>query len=1104
MAVHDHKHDHDTHNGTPASPHPHPPTAPNGAISPKIAAALRSTRFRKQRRSSNSSSKSSVTSPFARSRAPPAPPSTKPPTPNMPSNRDRDRDRDRETSSSDPQATNAPPSGAASLVMSDATNLSLEQHTSISIQNSLQQDPHNIFNKILPNTKKHAIMSDPTPAIPMTEDDTDSIDTMHANNPGVASHNNNAHKRHNFGNKNHRNKPKIVADFRTVANSLVHKKRQDKNPTVRYIAQIDVADYMIKKSKVGTSSNMYVVLEGTQLSVSKNKQASARYRVNVRVTPVSVDVERKELRIIFTSSSTTIGSSNESNPTSSGKNSSAGDINNSSTDGQPSHKEKSSGKTDSAGTDGGKNRNRKILRLIMEDMECAVKWKEALKNAVYSDINEYYSFEKTLGSGAFGEVMRAKHNVSNEIRAIKIIKRGDNLKSKEHLDSEIQVMKSISHPCIVQTYQIFDLRKSIYIVMEYVSGGDLFDFVAQRDTLTEKHGSQTMRSIFQAVEYLHCNSIVHRDLKPENILCANDSWPLQIKVSDFGFAHFLNPLSDEDNTMKTQVGTVYFMAPEIIKNQGHGPPVDLWACGVILYTILTGRLPFPGRNTTEYLSNVVKGKILFPAILWKGISEDAKSLVKGLLNLDPNKRLNSLGALQHRWIAWPDAAYGTNQIRRDRSNLHSRRRKLFKARKAIIAVAMANKFKATIPQVMDQMGDQTKKVAGAIESGVKKTADGIIHVGEGIAEGTKNIGENTKKVANTVKGGTKKVAGDIGKGVKKTVDGVENGAKKMGQGVKKTVDGVENGAKKVGHGMKKTADGIGQGVKKTADGIGQGVKKTADGIGQGVKKTADGLEKGVKVTGHAVRKGVDKMRHDRSSRGTEESHSQFNTETSQASSGKRRRARDIVERELVESTPSSHLTQRAAGPRGQNDGYASSEADYESAIEEHSETEEGWGGKSNANIINPLSETSTTTAMAPAPVPVTLPQNRGRPNLPPLTGLTMGLSNDKSTANIGRPTLKQLSGLTMGLSDESMGGGGRGLGFGGLGGLSGLFGGGLTAGTEMPTISEDMMEEEENEEEGEEGGGHEGNTLGTQHGGNGSNDRPFEKERKTCYERRRR
>lgn len=610
-------------------------------------------------------------------------------------------------------------------------------------------------------------------------------------------------------------KPKRIANLAAMATNVLRMKdNHSKNHVVRYIAQVDKDGWMIKRNKMGGRIDMFVVLEGTILSILRNRAGPPKFTLNIRTTKYRVDIERRELQLKLSSSDA-----------------------------------------------GGKE---KWFRLQVQNQDECYAWKHALESAVNSDITDYYEFRATLGSGAYGDVVEAIDVNTNEKRAVKIIKKGTNMKSREHLNCEIDVMKSISHPNIVQTYQIFNLKRTIYIVMEYVSGGDLFDFVAQHDNLSEAEGSQCMRSIFQAVEYLHRHSIVHRDLKPENVLCANQTWPLQIKVTDFGFARFMDPSRVTDSTMRTPVGTAYFMAPEIIANQGHGPAVDSWACGVMLYTILTGRLPFPGKNTTEYFNNVLRGHALFPSVLWKGISADAISLVKGLLNRNPNRRLSSLGALKHKWIDSPTEF--DNLIRRDRSNLHSKRRKLFKARKAVIAVAMANKFKATIPQMVDKVGDGTKKVAENIGEGVKKTAVNVKKVGDGIGEGTKkvaeNVGEGTKKMAGGIAGGTKKMAGGIGTGVKKTADGIGTGVKKtadgIGTGVKKTADGIGTGVKKtadgIGTGVKKTADGIETGFKKTADGIGTGVKKTAGGIESGFKKTTDGIEVGLKKTGEGFRK----------------------------------------------------------------------------------------------------------------------------------------------------------------------------------------------------------------------------------------------------------
>lgn len=487
------------------------------------------------------------------------------------------------------------------------------------------------------------------------------------------------------------------------------------------------------------------------------------------------------------------------------------------------------------------------LRLQLKSDEICLKWQQALHAARTCNIEMFFTLGQSLGRGAYGEVVVAVDVNTKEKRAVKIVKRGTSLKSVEHLTRELQVMQSVNHPGIVKTYQIF-AGKTIFVVMEYVPGGDLFDFVAQQEKLTEAQGSETMGSILKAVTYLHSINIVHRDLKPENILCSEKSWPLQTKLADFGFSTVLDP--DGDSNMRTPVGTAYFMAPEIITSKGHGQPVDLWACGVILYTILTGRLPFPGRNRAEYFRNVGIGNALYPPSLWKGISENALNLVKGLLNMDPKKRLTALGAVKHTWI---DTPAPNVEIKRNRANLHSRRRKLYKARSAIIAVAMAQKFKATalvelvekFPEVVEKVGDQTKNFAN-------KTADNFMDAGDRLGEGTRklkeNVGEGTRKFKENVGENKRK----FGEGVKKTGRGMENGARKMGEGVKKTGDAIGSGAKKA-------AGGIGTGVKKTAEGIGNGAKKTKDVVGSGVKKTTDGIKK----TGEGIKKGAEKVKIDK-------------------------------------------------------------------------------------------------------------------------------------------------------------------------------------------------------------------------------------------------
>lgn len=637
---------------------------------------------------------------------------------------------------------------------------------------------------------------------------------------------------------------KPVTNLASLAARVVRHRKS--NHEVRYYSQVDMQSVTVRRSKFGKKrTEMLVALDGIDLTISRanakprdeNKpmrklangnnvhrnKPKKKLVLNVRDENVQVDVEKMELVV---------------------------------------HKD---------------GRERPI-RLQIADEDLTRRWDMAINSARTCDIEQFYELGKLLGRGAYGQVFEAIDVCTQEKRAAKIVHRSSNLKSVEHLSREIEVMKSISHPGIVETYQIFDLKRKIYIVMECVPGGDLFDFVAKQEVLTEAQGSKTMRKILEAVAYLHDRNIVHRDLKPENILCAQDAWPLDIKITDFGFSSILDEGSI-DNLMRTPVGTAYFMAPEIITHQGHGPPVDLWACGVILYTILTGRLPFPGRNRDEYFRNVTDGAPRFPQSLWKGISTQALNLVKGLLNTDPKKRLNAIGAMSHDWIASADEfASDTAEIKRNRANLHSTRRRLYKAKSAIIAVAMAQKFRATsIVDLVEKFPIAVDKARAGATKISQKTADKVMDSGDRIGDGAKKIGEN------------------VGEGTKKAVEGVKSGAKKSGQkvgeGVKKTGEGIANGAKKTKENVKKTGEGIAKGAKKTKESVGTGVKKAGDGV----KKAGEGIKKGaekVKIDKEKLEKlkiPLEKVRQRRSD-------NQSGSTSNRGSAGTRRRDRVIHRR----------------------------------------------------------------------------------------------------------------------------------------------------------------------------------------------------------------
>lgn len=180
---------------------------------------------------------------------------------------------------------------------------------------------------------------------------------------------------------------------------------------------------------------------------------------------------------------------------------------------------------------------------------------------------------------------------------------------------------------------------------------------------------------------------MHRDLKPENVLCKSKDWPLAVKLADFGLANFAEDGNVRESTVGGggMVGTPGYVAPEVVKREPYGPPVDMWACGVLLYIMLSGKMPFFGRDDNECLRRIAVGQYSLPDREWSSISPDAISLVKSLLQLDPEKRLTANAALQHQFLAEPDVL-SAEPIANDLSGIHSSRRKFKKAVMAAVTI----------------------------------------------------------------------------------------------------------------------------------------------------------------------------------------------------------------------------------------------------------------------------------------------------------------------------------------------------------------------------------------------------------------------------------
>jgi len=257
-----------------------------------------------------------------------------------------------------------------------------------------------------------------------------------------------------------------------------------------------------------------------------------------------------------------------------------------------------------------------------------------------------------LGRGTFATVRTGIHKKSGDLFAIKIIDKQKfmmNARRKDALMDEVRVLTSVSHENIIKIQEVFETAKSLYLVLELVTGGELFDRVV-KGALPEAAAKSMFVQMLNSIAYLHGQGIVHRDLKPENILLKSEDSDI-IKLSDFGLSRII----DDGSFMKTICGTPQYVAPEILNAQkeGYGKAVDLWSLGVILYVLLSGCMPFDedegGKGSL--FEKVKKGLYKFPPKYWKHISEGPKDLIRGLLVVDPAARLTVQQALQHPWLA---------------------------------------------------------------------------------------------------------------------------------------------------------------------------------------------------------------------------------------------------------------------------------------------------------------------------------------------------------------------------------------------------------------------------------------------------------------------
>ena len=255
-----------------------------------------------------------------------------------------------------------------------------------------------------------------------------------------------------------------------------------------------------------------------------------------------------------------------------------------------------------------------------------------------------YRISRTLGFGSFGKVKIGEHILTGHKVAIKVLnrKKVKSMDMDEKVRREIKILRLFRHPHIIKLYEVVETTDDIYLVMEYVKSGELFDYIVEKGRLLEDEARRFFQQIISGVEYCHRNMVVHRDLKPENLLLDSRG---NIKLADFGLSNIMR----DGHLLKTSCGSPNYAAPEVISGKLYaGTEVDVWSCGVILYALLCGSLPFDDENIPNLFRKIKNGLFNLP----NHLSPHSRDLISKMLIVDPLKRITIPEIRQHLWFAY--------------------------------------------------------------------------------------------------------------------------------------------------------------------------------------------------------------------------------------------------------------------------------------------------------------------------------------------------------------------------------------------------------------------------------------------------------------------
>ncbi|KAI5613552.1 myosin light chain kinase, smooth muscle [Silurus asotus] len=325
-----------------------------------------------------------------------------------------------------------------------------------------------------------------------------------------------------------------------------------------------------------------------------------------------------------------------------------------------------------------------------EEAEAAASDDDSDKEPEYRDVvikkdctvKDFYNVEDRLGTGKFGQVFKLVEKSTKKVWAGKFIK-AFSQKEKENVRQEIGIMNSLHHPKLVQCVDAFEGKSDIVMVMEIISGGELFERIVDEDfELSEREVIKYMLQIIDGVQFIHKQGIVHLDLKPENIMCVNKTGS-KIKLIDFGLARRLV----DSGSLKVLFGTPEFVAPEVINYEEISYPTDMWSIGVICYILLSGLSPFMGDNDNETLANVTSATWDFEDEAFDEISEEAKDFISNLLKKNLKGRLTCAQCMEHKWLKQDTKNMEAKQLSKERMKKYILRRRWQKTGNAVRAIS---------------------------------------------------------------------------------------------------------------------------------------------------------------------------------------------------------------------------------------------------------------------------------------------------------------------------------------------------------------------------------------------------------------------------------